>query len=479
MADYKNTLNLPDTGFPMKGDLAKREPERVKQWQESKLYERIRRPRSRAARSSCCTTGRPMPTATSTSGTRSTRSSRTSSSRARSLAGFDAPYVPGWDCHGLPIEHQVEKRHGKEHPGRAIPPAVPGVRAPSRSSASAAISSASACSATGSIPTSRWTSGPKRTSSARSGACMRAATCTRARSRCTGASTAGRRWPNAEVEYEDRTSPAIDVAFPFVDLKRLARAFGFTHLYEPAFAVIWTTTPWTLPANQAVAVHPGSALQPGAHRQGPAGAGRGLARSLPAALRTDRRGARHRTRHALDLLELHAPVLRSQSADRPRRACHAGRRHRAGTHRAGSWPGGLSPSAPSTTCRSTIPSMTTAASRPTCARGRAHGVGSERSDHRSARRRQAACSNARRSQHSYPHCWRHKTPIIFRATPQWFIGDGFEPSPRRRPAAARDCAKRSVAQPSSFPVGGVRAWLAWSTTVPTGASRASATGARP
>ncbi len=90
----------------------------------------------------------------------------------------------------------------------------------------------------------------------------------------------------AEVEYEDRTSPAIDVAFAFTDLRQLARPFGFTHLYEPAFAVIWTTTPWTLPANQAVSRASGFPLQPGAYAQGIAGTGRGSARSMPATLRS-------------------------------------------------------------------------------------------------------------------------------------------------------------------------------------------------
>ena len=75
-------------------------------------------PQAPAVRASCCTTA-PTPTATSTSATRSTRSSRTSSS-ARTLAGFDAPYVPGWDCHGPPIEHQIEKLHGKGIPGDKV-----------------------------------------------------------------------------------------------------------------------------------------------------------------------------------------------------------------------------------------------------------------------------------------------------------------------------------------------------------------------
>ena len=109
--DYKKTLNLPDTPFPMRGDLARREPGWVKEWQERNVYEAIRAA-SRGGRASCCMTAR--------------RTQRRSSHRpcrqqilkdivvkSRTMAGFDAPYVPGWDCHGMPIEVQIEKTHGK------------------------------------------------------------------------------------------------------------------------------------------------------------------------------------------------------------------------------------------------------------------------------------------------------------------------------------------------------------------------------
>ena len=114
----------------MRANLAQREPEILKRWEEERLYDRLRRGRRRADPSSCCTTARPTPTATSTSATPSTRCSRTSSSRARTLDGFDAPYVPGWDCHGLPIELQVEKQVGK--PGERVDAAaIPQARAAS------------------------------------------------------------------------------------------------------------------------------------------------------------------------------------------------------------------------------------------------------------------------------------------------------------------------------------------------------------
>ena len=109
--DYKETLNLPTTDFPMKANLAQREPELLARWEQ----EASTRPcgaRRRAANASSCTTARPTPTATSTSGTPSTRSSRTSSSSRGRWPASTPPYVPGWDCHGLPIEHKVDKELG-------------------------------------------------------------------------------------------------------------------------------------------------------------------------------------------------------------------------------------------------------------------------------------------------------------------------------------------------------------------------------
>ena len=115
MADYKDTLNLPDTGFPMRGDLAKREPGLVQKWQESKLYERIREV-SRGRPTFVLHDGPPYANGDIHIGHVLNKVLKDIVVKSKSLAGFDAPYIPGWDCHGLPIEHQVEKKHGKNIP---------------------------------------------------------------------------------------------------------------------------------------------------------------------------------------------------------------------------------------------------------------------------------------------------------------------------------------------------------------------------
>ena len=115
MADYKDTLNLPDTPFPMRGDLATREPQWVKQWQEKGVYRRLRsiakgRPRF------VLHDGPPYANGDIHIGTAVNKILKDIIVKSKSLAGFDAPYVPGWDCHGMPIEVQIEKQHGKNLP---------------------------------------------------------------------------------------------------------------------------------------------------------------------------------------------------------------------------------------------------------------------------------------------------------------------------------------------------------------------------
>jgi isoleucyl-tRNA synthetase len=119
MADYKDTLNLPDTAFPMRGDLPKREPQWVAQWQEKKLYQRIRelsagRPRF------VLHDGPPYANGDIHIGHAVNKVLKDIIVRSKTLSGFDAPYVPGWDCHGLPIEHQIEKQHGKNIPADKV-----------------------------------------------------------------------------------------------------------------------------------------------------------------------------------------------------------------------------------------------------------------------------------------------------------------------------------------------------------------------
>src|SRR5437764_1080760 len=115
MADYKNTLNLPDTAFPMRGDLAKREPQWVKDWHEKGVYRRLRqiakgRPRF------VLHDGPPYASGDIHIGTAMNKILKDIIVKSKTLAGFDAPYVPGWDCHGMPIEVQIEKKYGKNLP---------------------------------------------------------------------------------------------------------------------------------------------------------------------------------------------------------------------------------------------------------------------------------------------------------------------------------------------------------------------------
>jgi isoleucyl-tRNA synthetase len=119
MADYKSTLNMPDTPFPMRGDLARREPGWIKQWQEKQVYRKIReashgRPRF------VLHDGPPYANGDIHIGHAVNKILKDIIVRARTLAGFDAPYIPGWDCHGLPIEHQIEKKHGKHLEGNKV-----------------------------------------------------------------------------------------------------------------------------------------------------------------------------------------------------------------------------------------------------------------------------------------------------------------------------------------------------------------------
>ena len=108
MADYKKTLNLTDTSFPMRGDLPKREPQWVDSWQKNKLYEQIRQVAKGRPRF-VLHDGPPYANGDIHIGHAVNKILKDIIVRSRTLAGFDAPYVPGWDCHGLPIEHQIEK----------------------------------------------------------------------------------------------------------------------------------------------------------------------------------------------------------------------------------------------------------------------------------------------------------------------------------------------------------------------------------
>jgi isoleucyl-tRNA synthetase len=256
-ADYRKTLNMPDTTFPMRGDLAKREPGWVKQWQEQQLYKKIRaaskdRPRF------VLHDGPPYANGDIHIGHAVNKILKDIIVRSKTLAGFDAPYIPGWDCHGLPIEHQIEKTHGKHLEGNKA-------RALCRTYAQEQVERQKKDFIRLGV-LGDWDN-PYKTMEFRTeadeiralGEMYRKGYLFKGLKPVNWCFDCGSALAEAEVEYADKISPAIDVAFPLdvAERARLASAFGLSVLPEKtAYAVIWTTTPWTIPGNQALNVHP-------------------------------------------------------------------------------------------------------------------------------------------------------------------------------------------------------------------------------
>ena len=255
MADYKSTLNLPDTPFPMRGDLAKREPKMLAQWEERRFYQRIREA-SRGRPRFVLHAGPPYANGDIHIGHAVNKILKDIIVKSKSLSGFDAPYVPGWDCHGMPIEVQIEKEHGKHLPTGETQ---------------------RLCRAYASEQVERqkkdfrrlgvlgdWDH-PYLTMAFRNeadeiralGKLLENGYVYRGLKPVNWCFDCGSALAEAEVEYEDRKDPAVDVGFPFAESDKVAKAFGLKALPDkPGFAVIWTTTPWTLPANQALNAHP-------------------------------------------------------------------------------------------------------------------------------------------------------------------------------------------------------------------------------
>jgi len=256
MPDYKNTLNLLETPFPMRGDLAKREPQWVAAWQARGLYRRIREA-SRGRPRFVLHDGPPYANGDIHIGHAVNKILKDMIVKCRTLAGFDAPYVPGWDCHGMPIEVQIEKKHGKN-----IPPAQ--TQRLARAYAAEQIERQKKDFERLGV-LGDWDD-PYLTMAFRNeadeirtlGRLLEKGYVYRGLKPVNWCFDCGSALAEAEVEYEDRKDIAIDVGFPFADHDRLARAFGLSHLdtAKPGYAVIWTTTPWTIPANQALNVHP-------------------------------------------------------------------------------------------------------------------------------------------------------------------------------------------------------------------------------
>jgi isoleucyl-tRNA synthetase len=428
MTDYKHTINLPRTGFPMKADLAQREPAMVRAWEERGTYTKLReiargRPRF------VLHDGPPYANGAIHIGHAVNKILKDIVVKSRSLDGFDSPYIPGWDCHGLPIELQVEKKHGR-----------PGVKLDAQ-----AFRAACRAYAEEQIDLQRkdfkrlgvlgdWDH-PYRTMAPRYEAQQ-----LRAFGRiienghlykgvkpvhwCVDCRSA---LAEAEVEYEEKTSPAIDVAFRVVDNADLARRAGLdpAALGEASVdVVIWTTTPWTLPANQAVAVHPEFryvllAAESGAGRRWLILAEDLVAACLKRYGMTGKAVAGFAGRD-LENLKLEHPLQERQvpvvlgehvTLDAGTGAVHTAPGHGQEDFAVGQRYG-LPVTNPVGNDGRFLPGTPLVAGLK---------VDEANPVLIAALAERGRLLHQEQVLHSYPHCWRHKTPVIFRATPQWFI----------------------------------------------------------
>jgi isoleucyl-tRNA synthetase len=451
--DYKQTLNLPDTPFPMRGDLARREPEWVRSWQEKGLYRRIREA-CRGRPLFVLHDGPPYANGDIHIGHAVNKILKDIVVKSKTMAGFDAPYTPGWDCHGLPIEHQIEKKHGRHLEGNKA-------RALCRAYAAEQIGRQREDFRRLGV-LGDWEHPYKTMDFTTEAGEIRAL----ARIWRKGLLYRGLKPVNwciecasalaeAEVEYEDKTSAAIDVAFAAVDEAALARALG---LGKPvaARAVIWTTTPWTLPGNQGLAVHPAYTYELVETREG--------ALLLAADLREAclKRYGREALRVLATVPGTRLEGLRFRHPFEPRDVPLILGEHvtlEAGT--------GIVHTAPAHGVEDFIvgAKYRLPVDQPVDDQGRFKesvphfaGLGVRDAEKPILDLLQANGALLRHDpfRHSYPHCWRHKTPIIFRATTQWFIGmDTLPASGMDAPGAdtrtLRETALQAIASTTFYP----------------------------
>ena len=252
--DYRATLNLPDTPFPMRGDMSRREPGWVKEWEDQGLYQRLRDARHGAPKF-ILHDGPPYANGQIHMGHAVNKILKDMITKARQLEGFDALYVPGWDCHGLPIENAIEKKHGRNL-------SRDDMQAKSRAFATEQIAQQMADFKRLGV-LGEWEHPYKTMDFANEAGELRAfkrvierGFVYRGLKPVYWCFDCGSSLAEFEIEYADKKSQTLDVAFKAHDPAGLAAAFGLPLLSKDAFAVIWTTTAWTIPANQALNLNP-------------------------------------------------------------------------------------------------------------------------------------------------------------------------------------------------------------------------------
>ncbi|MDE2396075.1 MAG: isoleucine--tRNA ligase [Burkholderiales bacterium] len=461
--DYRSTLNLPDTPFPMRGDLPRREPGWVKAWQDEGLYRRLRDAR-RGAPLFVLHDGPPYANGAIHMGHAVNKVLKDMIVKARQLAGFDAFYVPGWDCHGLPIENAIEKKHGR-HLSRDE------MQAKSRAYASEQIAQQMAdfkrLGVLGDWEHRYATMDPKNEAGE-----------IRAFKRVIERGYVYRGlkpvyWcfdcasslAEFEIEYADKKSQTLDVGFRCAEPEKLAAAFGLARVAQDAFAVIWTTTAWTLPANQALNLNP----------------------AIEFSLVETARGllvlASSRVEDCLKRYGLEGRVLATTAGQRlegirfrhPLAEVDAGYDRTAAVlladYATADDGTGIVHSSPAYGLED-FNSCVAAGMKTDEILNPVQGNGAYAKDFPlfgglgiwkavpvviEALREAGRLFATETISHSYPHCWRHKSPVIYRAAAQWFIrmdeGEGVF-TKDKAPGTLRQTALEAIAATSFYPENG-------------------------
>lgn len=433
--DYKATIHLPATDFPMRGDLPKREPATLERWQQLDIHQRLRAERAGQPRY-VLHDGPPYANGVIHLGHAVNKILKDIAVKSRSLAGFDAPYVPGWDCHGLPIELVVEKKHGKV----GVKLDAVEFRAKCREYANAQIDLQRAdFKRLGVI--GDWDNPYRTMDRSFEAAELRALAKVVANGHLSRGVKpvhwcfdCGSALAEAEIEYADKTSPAIDVAYDAVDPDALAQIFGVARSEDAIVAVpIWTTTPWTLPASLAVSFGPEMeyALVRGASRDG-----RALWLVLADAL-VESATQRYAIQSPEVIARVPGAALENLQLQHP---FYAERRVPIllGDHVSDEEGTGAVHTAPGhgqedfVVCRKygLMDQYSAAQINPVGGNGvflpgtpifEGQFIWKANDAVVELLRGNGHLLAFEKISHSYPHCWRHRTPVAFRATPQWFI----------------------------------------------------------
>ena len=452
---HRDTLNMPETPFPMRGDLAKREPAWTERWQKDDVYGRIRQA-SRGRPVWVLHDGPPYANGDIHLGHAVNKILKDMIVKSRNMAGYDARYVPGWDCHGMPIEIQIEKKFGKHLPADEV-------QSRSRAYATEQIDSQRKDFIRLGVlgdwfnPYLTMAFGNEADELRALGRLLERGFLFRGLKPVNWCFDCGSALAEAEVEYADKTDIAVDVGFPFAEPDRVARAFGLASLpaHERGMCVIWTTTPWTLPSNQALNLHPeldyalvrthfqGAAtlLLVAAERVGECLQSWGLDGETVA---TCKGAALERVSFRHPFYDRLSPVYLGEYVSLE---TGTGVVHSSPAYGVDDFVSCKSYGMQDSEILQPVLGDGTFASSLELFGGQS--IWEANPKIVEAIRARGNLLNAVKHTHSYMHCWRHKTPVIYRASSQWFAG--MDVTPNDGGPTLRETALKAVEATAFYP----------------------------